>query len=168
MSRFQIHVTLCNNSLSHMVIIVLKFEKLSLFVTFCDKFFQKDPKRVTKVILWYFVITVITKDLEIIKKVPRNYYIHIYHLLFPTLSGEEGAIANANVTDKWLAILENLTWKFFLNSLNLPNFYFNKKILIMHGEWKTPMFCASIITGSHILAFLPPLSNLVQKSKLSF
>ena len=57
-----------NKFLSRFVIINLKFVKLSLFVTFSNKFCQKDPKRVFEVFLSHFVIkTVFTKDLDSIQ-----------------------------------------------------------------------------------------------------
>ena len=69
-----------------LVIIVLKFVKLSLFGMLCNKFFQKDPKRVSEVVLSHFVMkTVLTKNLD---------SMHILCLLFPKLSGDEKTIAN--------------------------------------------------------------------------
>ena len=63
--------------------------KLFLFVKHCNNFFQKDPKRVSEVILSRFVIkSIITKILDSIR---------IHCLLLPKLSREEGTIANANV-----------------------------------------------------------------------
>ena len=60
--------------------------KLSLFVTLCNIFFQKDPKRINELILSYFVIkTVISKNAD---------SIHIHCLLFPKQSEEEGTITN--------------------------------------------------------------------------
>ena len=82
LSQFVKPATVCNNFLSDFVIIILKFVKLSLFVTLSNAFFQKDQKRVNEVILSHFVIkAVITKNLD---------SIHILCLL----SAEEKAIAN--------------------------------------------------------------------------
>ena len=51
-----IPATFCKKNLLHYVITILKFVKLSLFVTLCNNFFQKDPKRVYEVFLSNFVI----------------------------------------------------------------------------------------------------------------
>ena len=62
LSHFAVLVTFKNNFLSVFLTIILKFVKHSLFVTCCNKLFQKDRKRDHYVILCNK--TVITKNLD--------------------------------------------------------------------------------------------------------